>query len=104
MYTLFLSPKGKVITDAFLIRPQVFENNVAKSKDDQIWIDVDADMQIQLVEHMKKYTWKKRVDIVNLSYAEDDAPEIHAGFNKNVPKFISKMENVDSLSGKYFDI
>lgn len=53
---------------------------------------------------MKKYTWKKRVDIVNLSYAEDDAPEIHAGFNKNVPKFISKMENVDSLSGKYFDI
>jgi hypothetical protein len=27
IYTLFLNPKGKVITDAFIIRPKVYEKN-----------------------------------------------------------------------------
>lgn len=26
IYTLFLNPKGKLITDAFIYRPKVFEN------------------------------------------------------------------------------
>lgn len=53
---------------------------------------------------MKKYTWKKRVDIVNLTYAENDSPQVHVGFNKNIPKFINNMQNVQSLTGTYFDL
>lgn len=28
IYTLFLNPKGKLITDAFIYRPKVFENGI----------------------------------------------------------------------------
>jgi glycine cleavage system aminomethyltransferase T len=30
MYTLFLNPKGKIITDAFIFRPKQYENNTKK--------------------------------------------------------------------------
>lgn len=40
IYTLFLSPKGKVVSDAFIIRPQIFEKGVKKFADDELWIDV----------------------------------------------------------------
>lgn len=33
IYSLFLSPKGKVVSDAIIIRPQVFEKGVKKSVD-----------------------------------------------------------------------
>lgn len=61
MYTMFLNPKGRIITDAFIIRPQSFKNNIKTPPNDELWIDVSKETSTSLFEHLKKYTWKKNV-------------------------------------------
>lgn len=42
LYTLFLNPKGKIITDAFIVKPKMYVSaNKPIYMKDQLWIDVD---------------------------------------------------------------
>lgn len=66
MYTLFLNPKGKIITDAFIFRPKQYEHNKKVIAEDQFWIDVDKSIKDTLLAHLKKYTWKKDVDLIDV--------------------------------------
>lgn len=59
IYSLFLSSKGKIITDAIIIKPQIYEKGIKKFIKDQLWIQIDKQMSVGLCDHIRKYTWKK---------------------------------------------
>lgn len=56
-----------------------------------------------MFEHLRKYTWKKKVELSNLSY-EDDAPDITAGFNKVIPKNFANLHEIKDKCGLLFKI
>ena len=80
LYTLFLNPKGKIVSDAFIIRPRIFEKGKVIAKKDELWVEVDSDNASMMTEHLKKYTWKKKVAIMNLGN-ESEKPKLFAGYS-----------------------
>jgi folate-binding Fe-S cluster repair protein YgfZ len=56
MYSLFLSPKGKIVADCFVVKM-----GHGKAEEEEFWIDVDSGRSQALLEHFRKYTWKKQV-------------------------------------------
>lgn len=40
LYTLFLQPKGKVVTDAFVFRPRQYIGGKTQYSKEELWIDV----------------------------------------------------------------
>ena len=79
MYTLFLNTKGKIISDALIIKPRVFKDGKVVVKKDEVWIEVASENASMMTEHLKKYTWKKKVSLANLVY-EESKPKIFAGY------------------------
>lgn len=58
-------------------------------REDELWIDVDSSMKRELFFHLKKYMWKKQVDLIDIDAEQDPhKPSIYAGF----VSFISKVE------------
>ena len=96
LYSLFLNPKGKIISDALIIRPIVYEKNVKKLAENELWIDVAAENNTKLFEHLNRYTWKKKVMLSNMKF-EQDAPSLYAGFVNMVLNVNKSTENYDLL-------
>lgn len=61
-----------------------------KFADNELWIDLAKDTSTQLFEHLRKYTWKKQVEITNISF-EEERPDIHVGFNKIVSSDVDRV-------------
>ena len=106
MYSMFLTSKGKVVTDGIVLRPVVYDKGVKKLAEDELWIDVSEDTCDRLYEHLKRYTWKKKVLLNNLRF-EHDAPEIYGGYsptqlmmNKEMGK---KYDELISNTGKLIE-
>ena len=64
---MFLSPKGKIITDALIIRPKIFAKGKIVSKNDELWIETSKEESKVLSDHLRKYSWKKKINIHDLS-------------------------------------
>lgn len=76
MHTLFLTPAGKIISDAFIIKPKIYRNGKVKYPNDELWIDVPAEAKNILKAHIQKYTWKKKVLLIDSEYSDDDQPKL----------------------------
>jgi hypothetical protein len=46
-----------------------------------LWIDVDSSLKKDLFFHLKKYLWKKQVELVDVEKEEDShKPSVFVGF------------------------
>lgn len=77
LYTVFLQPKGKVITDAFVFKPRIYRNGKAEYASDQLWIDVSKSTKCLLKEHLKRHMWKKQVELVDVEKEAEGKEEAH---------------------------
>ncbi len=48
LYTLFLSPKAKIISDAFISTPRMFMNGKAEYAKEEYWIDIDRSAKFSI--------------------------------------------------------
>ena len=61
----FLNPKGRVLFDAMIVKPQLAGQN---GDEVEYWIDV-ADLDTQdLMLHMKKYALRKKIAVEDISH------------------------------------
>lgn len=84
-YNLFLDAKGKIVADGFIIRPLIFANGKKVAAENELWVDVSKSLNTSLYEHLRKYMWKKKVELNNLIH-ETEKPDLHVGYNKRLPK------------------
>lgn len=71
VYTGFLNTKGRTIADAIIVRPKVYFPLIRSYKDsktvahpeNEYWVDVHSDLAGRLRDHLKKYAWKKKVEL-----------------------------------------
>ncbi|CAD8165900.1 unnamed protein product [Paramecium pentaurelia] len=63
--TLFLNTNGRIICEAILHRPQIQKNDQWQYCNDEIWMDIDIDIKSSLVNHIKKFLIRKKVQITD---------------------------------------
>lgn len=66
LYTLFLQQKGKIITDAFVFKPRLYEQGKPLYPSQQFWIDVPKEAKTTLKQHLKKHMWRKQADLYDV--------------------------------------
>eukprot|EP01015_Nassula_variabilis_P029344 TRINITY_DN6284_c0_g1_i7.p1 TRINITY_DN6284_c0_g1~~TRINITY_DN6284_c0_g1_i7.p1 ORF type:complete len:330 (-),score=50.17 TRINITY_DN6284_c0_g1_i7:39-1028(-) len=62
----FLGTNGRIITDAFMVRPLRMQNDKAFFDPNEVWLDCDKDYADTLKQHIKKHSLRKKVSIDNL--------------------------------------
>ena len=65
LYTLFLQSKGKIITDAFVVRPRMYTKEGGEWAEEQLWLDIPREAKGTLKEHLRRHSWKKKVQVVD---------------------------------------
>lgn len=64
IYTAFLNVKGKILFDAIIVKPLLANQN---KEDMEYWIDI-ADYDIEdFQKHLKKYSIRKKIQVVDIS-------------------------------------
>lgn len=115
-HTLFLNSKGKIITDAMLIKPQVLTGGELHSVTGQLWLESHAEHTPELLNHLKQYSFRKEVQIEDISeridtvclyhpdmVIEDSSqrgkayPDLYAGLN------LRQAKDIDNVDFAIFD-
>ena len=63
VYGLFLNPKGRIFTDAFVIKPYLPEN---KTGELVYWVDIDKQYFELVFKYFQKYSLRKKIDFEHL--------------------------------------
>jgi folate-binding Fe-S cluster repair protein YgfZ len=66
MYTLFLHPKGKVLSDAFVFQPRIYKQGKPKYADEELWLDIDRSVKSVLKQHLRKHLWRKKANLIDV--------------------------------------
>ena len=67
LMTSFLTPKGRLMFDAFVVKPRLAGQQ--NEGEVEYWIDVDSESDaIPLLKHLKKYAIRKNLIINDLSH------------------------------------
>lgn len=66
LFTLFLQPKGKVLTDAFVFKPRIYKNGKAKYAEEELWLDIDKSAKSALKQHLKRHLWRKNATVIDI--------------------------------------
>ena len=66
-HTAFLNSKGKIITDAFLVKPLKIAENGVEFKKDEIWMEFPHSVGSELGKHIKKHSFGKKIKFEDIS-------------------------------------
>ena len=65
--TTFMTPKGRLMFDAMIVKPRLAGQQ--DGKEIEYWIDIDADSDSKvLIKHLKKYAIRKNILVKDLSH------------------------------------
>lgn len=70
LHTCFLNSKGKIISDCFLVKPLVFNEQTQKASSNQegeIWLQFARESEQELGLHLKKHSFRKKMKIDDIS-------------------------------------
>ena len=76
IYSMFLNPKGRIITDAIITRPIVYKENGFASVErveNEFFIDIPLEAKEVFLKHVGRYTWKKKVSFEELDVGEESS-------------------------------
>ena len=66
LMTSFLTPKGRVMFDAFIVKPRLAGQ---EGSEVEYWLDVESDSDAALLQkHIKKYAIRKNLVVADLSH------------------------------------
>lgn len=71
LHTLLLNSKGKIVTDAMLVKPAILNNGKIELNGHMLWLDCGTEQGDTVVQHLKKYSFKKDLKIEDLSSTID---------------------------------
>ena len=58
--SLFLEPKGRIVTDFQLLKPQQYKNGkIENFADEELWLKVPKQASMYLEKQLKTYSFKK---------------------------------------------
>lgn len=67
MYSGFLNPKGRLISDAMIVQPmKANQNGDIVTALDEYWLDVSDVTVNKLRNHIERLMWKKSVELSQL--------------------------------------
>ena len=66
-----LNSKGRIITDAFIVKPLVLRKGQIVASADGVWIEAFAEHTDELLAHIKKHSFRKHVLIDDISHSID---------------------------------
>ena len=69
LYGLFLNSKGRVISDSIFSKLLIKQGNGVIGKEESLVLEIPKENNEVLRKHLKKYTFRKKVEILDLSEA-----------------------------------
>lgn len=66
-HTCFLNSKGKIISDAFIVKPITVEKNKIVSKEDELWLEFPKSITPELSKHFGKHSFRKDISFNDIS-------------------------------------
>ena len=66
-HTLFLNTKGRIITDAFLIKPLYLASSRLATAPGELWLEAYNEHSQELTDHIKKHAFRKQINIEDIS-------------------------------------
>ena len=83
LFTLFLQPKGKILTDAFIIKPRSYKDGRPIYLQNEFWIDIDREAKAALKQHLHKHLWRKQASVIDIENEREEGghiPTIYSGY------------------------
>jgi folate-binding Fe-S cluster repair protein YgfZ len=91
LHALFLQPKGKIVTDAFIFQPRVYSQGKAEYAKEELWIDLPREAKATLKQHLHRHMWKKKVELHDVEAGDDEyKPTIYSGYVTTPPSRTQK--------------
>ena len=66
-HTLFLNSKGKIITDAVLVKPLTAVKGEVKGRENEVWIEAHETLADELQAHLKRHAFRKHLSVEDIS-------------------------------------
>lgn len=66
-HTCFLNSKGKIITDAFLVKPMTVKKNKPIAKVDELWVEFPEVITPELSKHFGRHSFRKEINFNDIS-------------------------------------
>ena len=66
-HACFLNSKGKIISDAILIKPLTLKDHKLVPRSEMVWLDVSKWQAQELTAHIAKYSFKKKVEMIDIT-------------------------------------
>lgn len=87
LFTLFLQPKGKILTDAFIIKPRSYKEGRPIYMQNEFWIDIDCEAKAALKQHLQKHLWRKQASVIDIENEREEGEHIPTIYSGYVPIF-----------------
>lgn len=85
-HTAFLNNKGRIITDAMLIKPLSFQQNAFLPKNDELWLETYSESEEEIISHLKKYSFRKEMKVESISDKIDTLCLYVGSFDSSIQK------------------
>eukprot|EP01017_Pseudomicrothorax_dubius_P042726 TRINITY_DN7015_c0_g1_i3.p1 TRINITY_DN7015_c0_g1~~TRINITY_DN7015_c0_g1_i3.p1 ORF type:complete len:294 (+),score=48.78 TRINITY_DN7015_c0_g1_i3:147-1028(+) len=85
----FLNLSGRIFTDAFVVKPLIFQEGKEVVKEDEYFIDCTQEKKEELVNHIKKHALRKKIELFDISD------------QLQVVSLLNHVPNEESSAGKF---
>ena len=61
-----MNQKGKILTESYIVKPVGLVEGKIGFKKDQLWLEVPESQSEELMKHLKKFSFRKKVGIYDI--------------------------------------
>lgn len=66
-HTCFLNSKGKILSEALIIKPLTLVNKILAPRTDLVWLDLSKFQTKALLSHLSRYSFKKKLEVIDIT-------------------------------------